>query len=507
MEEISAFNSPETNLRGERYRVLVADASTCSEGVSFFGVRRVFLADVPSTPSALVQAVGRAIRMYSHAGLPVEDQTVSTYLYVAGFPSWMRSPLGAWAFRAQKRHVDPNEVASKACHLLRMLRRVGITEFEDFKNRLDAFGKKEAPADNEAFEDPSAFLQEARPTGDDLPLAALIESDRASSIGTASDVGSVATDDESIADKLAEVKAPLEASSCIKFLESIGLWEEAKLIRNSEQEGAKKGPQLGGFGRRRGKDHRGPGRLRGGKALGPTEASVPDRRTARHHLARALRALYATSSAQAAIETLNLDPLTADELALRRLSEKSREFVPALENLRQKAVDRAVLLGMSETNSEVKEEPSSDGESSACEFGLDSASSGGEEGPASRSARSAPLVLPPGWQVEQVQKGKRRQRVFVSPTGAQYRTEAQAKVAVAAARRSENMARLLKMKYSAKFAQIADRSRVQTSSTKFVGEQGTPDKVAQPPRETPAVVKAAPPAAAGGAPTKRPRAS
>ena len=42
--------------------VMVADATQCSEGVSFLAVRRLHLADVPASPSAFVQSVGRAIR-------------------------------------------------------------------------------------------------------------------------------------------------------------------------------------------------------------------------------------------------------------------------------------------------------------------------------------------------------------------------------------------------------------------------------------------------------------
>merc|ERR1719265_836777 len=56
MDELSSFNSPD-NLRGERYRVMVADSIQCAEGVSFFAVRQVHLADVPASPSAFVQSV------------------------------------------------------------------------------------------------------------------------------------------------------------------------------------------------------------------------------------------------------------------------------------------------------------------------------------------------------------------------------------------------------------------------------------------------------------------
>eukprot|EP00439_Symbiodinium_sp_Y106_P022355 s8867_g2.t1 len=46
INELSEFNHC-SNLRGEVFRVLVADSMQCSEGVSFLSVRRTFLADVP----------------------------------------------------------------------------------------------------------------------------------------------------------------------------------------------------------------------------------------------------------------------------------------------------------------------------------------------------------------------------------------------------------------------------------------------------------------------------
>ena len=70
-----------SNLRGEKFRVLVADSFQCSEGVSFFAVRRVFFADVPLSPSQLVQQCGRSIRMFGHQGLPEEEQVVVNHMY------------------------------------------------------------------------------------------------------------------------------------------------------------------------------------------------------------------------------------------------------------------------------------------------------------------------------------------------------------------------------------------------------------------------------------------
>jgi len=466
MEEYTAFNSAESNLRGERFRVMVADASTCSEGVSFFGVRRVFLADVPQTPSALVQVVGRAIRMYSHSGLAPEEQSVTTFLYVSGFPRWLRSPLGAWAFRAQKKHQDPHEAVSKARHLLRTLKRVGITEFEDFKDRLDVYGQKEAGV----IEDSSLESQgksaggammtdEVEPVDtDDVPLASLAAGSRPPSSGLGD---GKATDNESCADGLEDTKTPIDARTCIGFLESLGLWEEAKLIRNSEQEQSKKNDSRKASRASKGQTSKMPSKK--------PEGSSVEKHIQRNNLVRALRALYATPSAIDAVERLNLNPLTADELALKALSEKSREFVPALEELRSKAVDRAVLMGLSGSTLHVKKEELSDGESSADDYALTSASSGdeGQTAGQARKQREAPLVLPSGWRVEQVVKGKRRARVFVSPTGAQFRTEAQAKVAVSASRRSDNMARLLKEKYKAKFvAKLEAKEEKLASPTK-----------------------------------------
>merc|ERR1719321_407363 len=82
MNELSEFNHV-SNLRGERYRVLVADAAQCSEGVSFLAARHAFLTDVPSQHSQFVQQCGRAIRMYGHRSLPEEEQTVTTKMYIA----------------------------------------------------------------------------------------------------------------------------------------------------------------------------------------------------------------------------------------------------------------------------------------------------------------------------------------------------------------------------------------------------------------------------------------
>eukprot|EP00746_Dinoflagellata_sp_MGD_P005649 gnl/MRDRNA2_/MRDRNA2_110949_c0_seq1.p1 gnl/MRDRNA2_/MRDRNA2_110949_c0~~gnl/MRDRNA2_/MRDRNA2_110949_c0_seq1.p1 ORF type:complete len:829 (+),score=167.97 gnl/MRDRNA2_/MRDRNA2_110949_c0_seq1:187-2487(+) len=139
MNELSEFNHV-SNLRGEKYRVLVADAAQCSEGCSFLAVRRTFLTDVPSSHSQFVQQCGRAIRMYGHRGLAEEEQTVTTQLFVATLPKWMRSQLECWAFRAQSKNCSGQEVEKRARLLAARLQKVGIDTLDELKNRIDAHG-------------------------------------------------------------------------------------------------------------------------------------------------------------------------------------------------------------------------------------------------------------------------------------------------------------------------------------------------------------------------------
>jgi superfamily II DNA or RNA helicase len=138
MDELSEFNHV-SNLRGEKYRVLVADAVICSEGVSFLAVRRVFLADVPSSPSQFIQQCGRSIRMFGHQGLPEEEQTVTNKLFVARFPKWMRSSLATWVFR-MFRHVKDGSAEEHSKKMLAKFRELGIQSLEDLKARIDAHG-------------------------------------------------------------------------------------------------------------------------------------------------------------------------------------------------------------------------------------------------------------------------------------------------------------------------------------------------------------------------------
>merc|ERR1719336_3718042 len=94
----------------------------------------------------------------------------------------------------------------------------------------------------------------------------------------------------------------LDASGCIGFLESIGLWEEAKAIKTS-------GPQPGKAPPRRG---RRMDAFQAAQAYA-RQALAPQRHLSKHYFVRALCALRAYSGPAEAVEALNLSSLTADE--------------------------------------------------------------------------------------------------------------------------------------------------------------------------------------------------
>ena len=102
IDNLAEFNSPE-NLRGELFLCMVADSKQCGEGVSFRTVRQLFLLDVPSTPTALVQICGRASRMLGHQALPDQDRVVRVQIFIATVPDWARQPLGRWSSIAMAR--------------------------------------------------------------------------------------------------------------------------------------------------------------------------------------------------------------------------------------------------------------------------------------------------------------------------------------------------------------------------------------------------------------------
>jgi len=148
IDELADFNHV-SNLRGELYRVLVADASQCSEGISFLAVRRVHLTDVPALHSQFVQQCGRAVRMFGHRGLPDSEQQVIMQLYVATLPVWMAVSLGCWAFRAQRRQKSGKSAEQVGRLLLSRLEQAGITTLDEWKSQVDILKPAAASSDDD----------------------------------------------------------------------------------------------------------------------------------------------------------------------------------------------------------------------------------------------------------------------------------------------------------------------------------------------------------------------
>ncbi|CAE7530419.1 unnamed protein product [Symbiodinium natans] len=113
-------------------------------------------------------------------------------------------------------------------------------------------------------------------------------------------------------------------------------------------------------------------RVSGNAGSGPSRPSSMSAAFAgeRDPLLRMMQCLYTAPSAAEAERDLFLNVRTADEEALRSLSLRTREFVPALVAFRKKAVDRAILAP--EKHVKVSQEliEDSDGQSSSIDFGL-----------------------------------------------------------------------------------------------------------------------------------------
>jgi superfamily II DNA or RNA helicase len=78
---LNRFNDP-SNLDGSKLQVIIADASIFSEGVSFFGVRKLYLMNPPLTYGLYLQQVGRALRACVYHKLPKRDRNVKIYICI-----------------------------------------------------------------------------------------------------------------------------------------------------------------------------------------------------------------------------------------------------------------------------------------------------------------------------------------------------------------------------------------------------------------------------------------
>lgn len=71
--------------RGKKILCLLMVSSSGAEGITLVNVRRVHIMEPHWNPARHDQVIGRAIRICSHAGLPVEERTVRVSFYVSVF--------------------------------------------------------------------------------------------------------------------------------------------------------------------------------------------------------------------------------------------------------------------------------------------------------------------------------------------------------------------------------------------------------------------------------------
>lgn len=81
-KERDLFNNPATNATGQKIQVIIADAKFYEAGVSFKQVRRLILADVPTTWASYMQRIGRVLRFCGHDILAKQQRKVELLMYV-----------------------------------------------------------------------------------------------------------------------------------------------------------------------------------------------------------------------------------------------------------------------------------------------------------------------------------------------------------------------------------------------------------------------------------------
>lgn len=137
-------------------------------------------------------------------------------------------------------------------------------------------------------------------------------------------------------------------------------------------------------------------------------------------LVRAFQLLYLAESTRDA--SLSLSTETADEEALRQLTERTEEFAPALAAMRGLAVDYEIFSHLREQMDEEEQVLQSESEASdVCKELI------GKNEPNA-------LVLPPGWRLEWVRKkrGGRQSREYVDPYGGRYYNVKEVRAAIEA---------------------------------------------------------------------------
>lgn len=141
LDELSDFNDPKRNLRGERFRIMVVESSQAGEGVQFKHVRRLYLVDVPLRHSDVVQRASRCVRMGGHAELPVEERQLAVEMHLVQFPKFLRQGPPSLIYRELLNAKDVLQIpgsaieqATEAC--MEELKRRNVKTLPDLQREL-----------------------------------------------------------------------------------------------------------------------------------------------------------------------------------------------------------------------------------------------------------------------------------------------------------------------------------------------------------------------------------
>ncbi|CAK9058882.1 unnamed protein product [Durusdinium trenchii] len=136
LKELSDFNDARRNLRGERFRVMLAETSQAGEGIQFKHVRRLHLVEVPVRHSELVQRASRCVRMGGHEAVEV---------HLTQLPGFLRKGPSSFIYRellnAREVMSIPGsrlEEATAAC--MKELKKREVKNLLDFRKVLQADG-------------------------------------------------------------------------------------------------------------------------------------------------------------------------------------------------------------------------------------------------------------------------------------------------------------------------------------------------------------------------------
>lgn len=147
-EQLAEFNAVQ-NARGVVFRVLVADSGQFSEGTSFRAVRRLYIADVPTSAAMFQQQCGRVSRMFGHGDLSPDERLVRVVMPIAILPQWIRHPLGAWAYHAFSRDsISGHMIEQQARELIHRLKRFEVFTLEELKEHVDTELSYVSPAED-----------------------------------------------------------------------------------------------------------------------------------------------------------------------------------------------------------------------------------------------------------------------------------------------------------------------------------------------------------------------